>query len=72
MRREFNKETDSRGNKDWRKPWRGDRKSSNFDSSCRNHGSCGYCEDNRTYQYKKARLDTKEQLDEWVGGTSVE
>ena len=36
--------------KDWRKPYR---KSKRFDKSCRNHGGCGYCKNNRLYQYKK-------------------
>lgn len=29
-------------------------KSKRFDTSCRNHGSCGYCRDNRLYRFKKA------------------
>lgn len=29
------------------------RKSKVFDRSCRNHGSCGYCEDNRAYRSKR-------------------
>lgn len=38
--------------KEKRKPYYG---SKAFDSSCRNHGSCGYCEGNRRYQEKKAK-----------------
>jgi hypothetical protein len=29
------------------------RKSKAFDRSCRNHGGCGYCEENRTYRSKR-------------------
>jgi len=65
MHREFNKDTDKRGNKDWRKPWRGGRVSSNFDKSCRNHGSCPWCQGNRTHQDTKARNEAQEQLDEY-------
>ena len=50
--------------KEHRKPYRG---SKAFDCSCRNHGSCGYCESNRTIFDKKARLRTSDQVDEWFG-----
>lgn len=36
--------------KEHRKPYR---RSKAFDRSCRNHGGCGWCEDNRTYQARK-------------------
>jgi wyosine [tRNA(Phe)-imidazoG37] synthetase (radical SAM superfamily) len=36
--------------KEKRKPYR---KSKSFDRTCRNHGSCSYCERNRTYQSRK-------------------
>jgi len=29
------------------------RKSKRFDRTCRNHGSCPYCEGNRTFQSEK-------------------
>lgn len=29
------------------------RKSKSFDRSCRNHGSCPWCEGNRTIQFKR-------------------
>lgn len=35
--------------KDHRKSYRGSKR---FDRSCRNHGSCGYCEGNRKYSSK--------------------
>ena len=50
--------------KEHRKPYRG---SKAFDCSCRNHGSCSYCESNRTLFDKKARLRVAGQEDEWAG-----
>lgn len=50
--------------KEHRKPYRGSKR---FDCSCRNHGSCGYCESNRTLFDKKARLRVEGQVDEWFG-----
>lgn len=50
--------------KENRKPYRG---SKAFDCSCRNHGSCGYCESNRTIFDKKARMRVEGQVDEWFG-----
>jgi len=32
--------------KDWRKPYY---RSARFDRTCRNHGSCGWCEGNRRF-----------------------
>lgn len=37
--------------KEKRKPYH---KSKAIDKSCRNHGSCPYCEQNRLYKFKKA------------------
>ena len=37
--------------KEKRKPYH---KSKAFDQSCRNHGSCSYCQENRTFQSKKS------------------
>ena len=39
-------------------------KSKRFDSSCRNHGGCGYCQANRTWFDKKHR-PTKKTLQEY-------
>jgi hypothetical protein len=50
--------------KEHRKQYRG---SKAFDCSCRNHGSCGYCESNRTIFDKKTRLRVSDQVDEWFG-----
>lgn len=47
--------------KDRRKKYRG---SKSFDRTCRNHGSCPYCEGTRTFSIKKIKehsnLDLKE------------
>jgi len=45
--------------KEKRKPYR---KSKNYDSSCRNHGSCNHCLSDRTYKNKKQELKVIEQL----------
>lgn len=50
--------------KEKRKAYRG---SKAFDCTCRNHGSCSYCERNRTLFDKKARLRVADQVDEWFG-----
>lgn len=36
------------------------KKSKSFDRTCRNHGSCGYCERDRTHGNKKRELAAKE------------
>lgn len=43
-------------------------KSKSFDRSCRNHGSCGYCQDNRTWFDTKQRASTsvKEGLSDYL------
>ena len=43
-------------------------KSKRFDKSCRNHGGCGWCEDNRLYQYNRAKEAAKIDLDDWCVG----
>jgi hypothetical protein len=50
--------------KEKRKEYRG---SARWDCTCRNHGSCGYCENNRTIFDKRARAKTEGQVDEWFG-----
>ena len=50
--------------KEYRKPYRGSKR---FDHSCRNHGSCSYCEGNRTIFDKKARMRVEGQENEWFG-----
>ena len=39
--------------KEKRKPYR---KAKAIDQSCRNHGSCKWCEENRTYKNRKRML----------------
>jgi hypothetical protein len=55
----FDKEYPNR--KDKRKPYY---KSKRFDRSCRNHGSCGYCEGNRTHHNKKREPLIEENTNE--------
>lgn len=47
--------------KEHRKPYKG---SKVFDVTCRNHGACSYCRDNRMYQQNKVEAAAKEQLRE--------
>jgi hypothetical protein len=49
--------------KEHRKPYYG-KDSRNFDWSCRNHGSCLYCCDNRKFFDKKRRVFAKQDLEE--------
>ena len=42
-----------RSGKEHRKPYRGAKA---VDSTCRNHGSCGWCEGNRLYSSRKREL----------------
>ena len=36
-----------------------------IDKSCRCHGGCDYCLDNRMYQYSKEKERTEEEIKEW-------
>lgn len=49
--------------KEHRQPYR---KAKRVDTSCRNHGGCSYCENNRTYKFRAqayhARMDIQEVL----------
>jgi hypothetical protein len=38
------------------------RKSKRFDSTCRNHGSCKYCENNRLHNDKKRKASAEDKL----------
>lgn len=51
-----------RSKKEKRKPYK---KSKAFDSSCRNHGSCPYCRDNRTYKVRKKLKASDEKIKEF-------
>ncbi len=46
--------------KEHRKPYR---KSQRFDKTCRCHGACSYCRDNRTKFDKLARLKVSDDYD---------
>jgi len=49
--------------KEKRKPYR---KSKRFDRSCRNHGSCDYCKDNRLHQKKQTEMDSLMKIAEYI------
>lgn len=48
--------------KERRKPYR---KSKAFDYTCRNHGSCSWCEQNRRHGDSKRRVDAEMKLEEY-------
>jgi len=37
------------------------RKSKSFDKTCRNHGDCDYCKNNRLYKFKKSKIIAEEK-----------
>ena len=47
--------------KEYREQYRG---SKSFDHTCRNHGSCSWCESNRRFHDRKNRIRTDDELDE--------
>ena len=55
--------------KEKRKEYRGSKR---FDRSCRNHGRCSYCEDNRQHSDNKRAWSINEQLDEFFDEPSDE
>lgn len=48
--------------KEKRKPFRGSKR---FDRTCRNHGSCGYCENTRTFERKRKVFSAQNEIDEY-------
>ena len=48
--------------KEYRKPYHG---SKSFDRTCRNHGGCPWCEENRQHKYTKVLESAKEKEKEW-------
>lgn len=42
------------------------RKAKAKDPTCRNHGSCIFCQGNRVYKTKKRELSIKQKLSEFV------
>lgn len=47
--------------KEKRRPYRDSRR---FDYSCRNHGSCDWCKNKRTFQNKRKSFTAQAQIDE--------
>jgi hypothetical protein len=47
--------------KEKRKPYKDSRR---FDRSCRNHGNCGWCENQRTFTNKRKCFVAQAQIDE--------
>lgn len=50
--------------KEHRKPYRGAKA---IDVTCRNHGSCKWCEGGRTYKNDKRRLAAEQELKKYDG-----
>ena len=50
--------------KEKRKQYKG-RTSKLFDWSCRNHGSCGYCKNNRLRNFNVQKFSAIEEILEW-------
>ncbi len=48
--------------KEHRAPYHG---SKAIDKTCRNHGSCPWCEENRKYKYVKISQKMLDRLKEW-------
>jgi copper oxidase (laccase) domain-containing protein len=51
--------------KEKRKQYQG-RTSKKFDRSCRNHGNCGYCENNRLFSFRRLKFKAQQQIEEWL------
>lgn len=49
--------------KEKRKPYR---RPKSVDVTCRNHGSCPYCRNNRTYAAHKAEEEATRKIDEYL------
>ena len=41
------------------------RTSKRFDRSCRNHGNCRYCENNRLFSLLRLKFKSEEEIKEW-------
>lgn len=48
--------------KERRRPYRGSRR---FDRGCRNHGTCGWCEDNRTYANRRRLAAAEAKMNDY-------
>ena len=51
--------------KEKRKPYRGNK---SIDKSCRNHGGCEWCHENRIHKYRKKVEALKERQEDWSKG----
>ena len=49
--------------KEKRKSYRGSKR---VDHTCRNHGSCPWCERNRTFAFEKAKRIADEKFEEYI------
>lgn len=49
--------------KEHRKPYFGAKA---IDHTCRNHGSCGWCKENRTHKNAKRELQTMQKFEEYI------
>lgn len=54
--------------KEYRKQYR---RSKRFDRTCRNHGSCPYCMNNRLFNRRRGELFQKTDLKEWNQGDTL-
>jgi hypothetical protein len=50
--------------KEKRQQYRG-RTSKRFDRSCRNHGNCSWCENNRLFSFRKVKFKASEEIKEF-------
>jgi hypothetical protein len=50
--------------KEHRKSYRGVK---TFDRTCRNHGSCAWCRENRLHQIRREREKMKNKMEEYYG-----
>lgn len=50
--------------KEHRKPYKG---AKDADRTCRNHGSCSHCENNRKYALIKSKEKSDESIKEYLG-----
>lgn len=55
--------------KERRKPYKGSRR---FDRSCRNHGSCAYCERGRLHKHKRRGPDNERLIKALQAGIPLE
>ncbi len=54
--------------KEFREEYRG---SKAIDRTCRNHGSCDWCKNNRTIQHNKIDIATKQRFNEFISGADM-